>query len=110
MQRSVTEDFLEAACRQPDVPRERFGLEDPLQGSKVGLGISLPGVVLLCRSVFKDPTYDNATHIEGVPDTYLPVRDGCRLTLYNDAHQVLLIPLHPLLSIPFIMAPQADFL
>lgn len=33
--------------------------------------------------------YDNATHINGVPDTYLPVREGCRLTLYNDAHQVL---------------------
>ena len=53
---------------------------------------------ILCRSVFKDPTYDNATHIEGVPDTYLPVRDGCRLTLYNDAHQVLPIPPQPFLS------------
>ena len=33
--------------------------------------------------------YDDATHLNGVPDTYLPVREGCRLTLYNDAHQVL---------------------
>ena len=42
-----------------------------------------------CRSVFKDPTYDNAMHVNGVPNTYLPVREGCRLTLYNDAHQVI---------------------
>ncbi|CAK0785144.1 hypothetical protein CVIRNUC_008350 [Coccomyxa viridis] len=52
----------------------------PLKGTAVRATLSF-------RSVFKDPAYDNATHIGGVPDTYLPVRDGCRLTLYNDAHQ-----------------------
>jgi len=48
----------------------------------------LSGWACFCRSVFKDPEYANAMHINGVPDVYLPVREGCRLTLYNDAHQV----------------------
>ena len=56
-----------------------------------------------CRSVFKDPAYDNATHMNGVPDTYLPVRDGCRLTLYNDAHQVMPLPCHILICDHLIM-------
>ncbi|CAL5229046.1 g12295 [Coccomyxa viridis] len=52
----------------------------PVKGCSIRATISF-------RSVYKDPTYDSATHINGVPDTYLPVREGCRVTMYNDAHQ-----------------------
>ncbi|CAL8469780.1 g9322 [Coccomyxa elongata] len=39
------------------------------------------------RSVFADPDFKPGSFNRGVPYTYLPMRDGCRLTLYNDAHQ-----------------------
>ncbi|KAK9907703.1 hypothetical protein WJX75_008493 [Coccomyxa subellipsoidea] len=44
------------------------------------------------RPVFADEDFKPGTMNRGIPFTYLPIRDGCCLTLYNDAHQDLDTP------------------
>ena len=48
------------------------------------------------RSIASDPTYGaglaKGGGIGAVPNTYFPMREGCRLVLYQDAHQARLHP------------------
>ena len=51
------------------------------------------------RSIASDPTYGaglaKGGGIGAVPNTYFPMREGCRLVLYQDAHQATLFPSAP---------------
>ena len=48
------------------------------------------------RSIASDPTYGaglaKGGGIGAVPNTYFPMREGCRLVLYQDAHQASFCP------------------
>ncbi len=60
----------------------------PLQGS---IQITLEFI-----SIDKDPNWNQGVkgsgNNGGVPDVYFPMRKGCHVTLYNDAHVVSLLP------------------
>ena len=47
-------------------------------------------------SIDKDPNWNQGVKGSGnngaVPDVYFPMRKGCHVTLYNDAHVVSLLP------------------
>ena len=53
-------------------------------------------VSLQYKSIGEDPTYGAGVgagqDAGGVPNTYFPMRRGCNVHLYSDAHQVLLSP------------------
>ena len=63
-------------------------LSDALQGS---IQLSLQFI-----SIDKDPNWNQGVKGSGtsgaVPDVYFPMRKGCHVTLYNDAHVVSLLP------------------
>ena len=63
-------------------------LSDALQGS---IQLTLEFI-----SIDKDPNWNQGVKGSGnngaVPDVYFPMRKGCHVTLYNDAHVVSLLP------------------
>ena len=75
-------------CPAHGIPPHATPSSDALQGS-IQLTVEFIGID-------KDPNWNQGVKGSGnngaVPDVYFPMRKGCHVTLYNDAHVVSLLP------------------